>query len=109
MGSPVPGTSSTHPYKYLYGLGAGNTCGAAGDILSDNAEGASRVLATVVLGPNKTVLAKETRTQVPTPAAKATPLDRKCSAFLHLGFKALTQTPSSQVFCCLGMVMPYKG
>lgn len=37
------------PYKDLYGLGAGNTCGAAGDVLRDNAEGAGRVLTTVVL------------------------------------------------------------
>lgn len=37
------------PNKDLYGLGAGNTCGTAGDILSDNAKRTGRVLATVVL------------------------------------------------------------
>ena len=70
-GSPVPGTSSTHPNKDLYGLGEGNTCGTAGDILSNNAEGTSRVLATVVLGASKIVSVKKTRVQGPTPASKA--------------------------------------
>lgn len=72
-GSPVSETSSTHPYKDLYGLGAGNTCSATGDILSDNAEGARSVLATVVLRADKTVSAKEARARVPAQLTRLRP------------------------------------
>lgn len=48
--------ASTHPYEDLDGLGAGDTRGATGDVLGDDAEGAQRgVLAAVVLGATEDV------------------------------------------------------
>lgn len=56
QGLPCPGDEHAHPYEDLDGLGAGDTSGATGDVLGDDAEGAQGgVLATVVLGTDRTM------------------------------------------------------
>lgn len=64
------------PNKDLYGLGAGNTCGTAGDILSNNAEGTSRVLATVVLNSHIGAVSIEVIMLPVEGDVVATPVDR---------------------------------